>query len=266
MPALIVRIGVEKCALMDLNEQQSDLYAPLVRESLAQEIVERIQQSILSGRLRAGDRLPPQRELAGNLGVSPTVVREALKTLAERGLLETRAGVGTFIVGPSHDNVAQSLALQCELCDVSFEQLYEIRKLFEVPMAGLAAQRAKPQHIERLEEVFQQLKASREDVNAHIAADFELHLTLADATGNPLFRMLTFSLMEILQRNRAFVFLAAPDSWSRSLREHGQLCECVQRGDANGARRAMLQHLQRSERDSIRYRELTRPRRPSAGD
>lgn len=245
---------------MDPIGRQTDLYTPIGRESLTQEVAERIQQSIVSGRLRAGDRLPSQRELAGNLGVSPTVVREALKTLAERGLLETRAGVGTFVLGPSHDSVAQSLALQCELCDVSFEQLYEIRKLFEVPMAGLAAQRAKPQHIERLAEVFQQLKASREDVNAHIAADFELHLTLADATDNPLFRMLTFSLMEILQRNRAFVFLAAPNSWSRSLREHAQLCECVRSGDANGARRIMLEHLQRSERDSIRYRELTRQR------
>lgn len=233
---------------MERQRVEHDIYRPVSKGSLTEEVVSQIQDSILANELRPGDQLPSQRELAAYLGVSATVVREALKTLVERGLLETRAGIGTFVSSLTPQIIAHSLSLHFQLGKVSFDHLYEVRKTLDVEIAGLAAVRAKAAEIAKMKEALQRMDNNLDNPEKYINADFDFHLVLAHSTQNPIFPVLTLALLDLLQENRAYVFRHAPEDYRKiGQAAHYAILGCVERGDSDGARNAMREHLRQSE-------------------
>jgi DNA-binding FadR family transcriptional regulator len=158
-----------------------------------QDVVDQIQETILSGQLRPGDTLPAERELKEMLQVSRGTLREALRVLEQKGLISIKLGVGggAVVKGPSFDQVGESLAMLIRLQKISLNHLAEFRKGVEGDIAALAAQRATPEDLGGLSELLAQAEGYARK-GATGAADFlrmdkVIHLTLARMTGNPVF-------------------------------------------------------------------------------
>lgn len=158
-----------------------------------QDVVDQIQETILSGRLTPGDSLPAERELKEMLQVSRGTLREALRVLEQKGLISIKLGVGggAIVQDPSFDQVGESLAMLIRMQKVSLGHLAEFRKGVEGDIAALAAQRATPEDIGRLLELLAEAEGHARR-GAPGATDFmrfdkAIHRTLAGMTGNPVF-------------------------------------------------------------------------------
>lgn len=158
-----------------------------------QDVVDQIQETILSGRLKPGDSLPAERELKEMLQVSRGTLREALRVLEQKGLITIKLGVGggAIVKDPSFDQVGESLAMLIRMQRVSLDHLAEFRKGVEGDIAALAAQRATPGDLDQLFELLGQAEANVRVGGAASAAfirvDKQIHLALARMTGNPVF-------------------------------------------------------------------------------
>lgn len=207
----------------------------------SQQIASRLEALILSNELQPGDRLPSERELAKSFGVSRSAVREALKLLVERRLVETRMGRGTIICDPGVSSVISSLSVASRMQNSTLAHLDEVRPLLEVHIAGLAAERAEPADLERMEAAVEAMDATIGDMPRFIEADMEFHAAVAAATQNPLFLILGYSILDLVQKMRAM--LTTPDEMAIGQAFHKRLLECMKRKDSSGARETMAQHL-----------------------
>lgn len=224
----------------------------LKRETkLADRVAQHMTERLLDGTLPHGERLPPERVLAEQYGVSRTVIREAVRVLASKGLVETRGGSGTYVRGPNAEAVAESMALLFRLhqgsTPVDYEMVHEVRRVLEVEIAPLAARRATAEDIESLKAALERQRASRHDREAHAAYDLAFHAALATATHNPLFPVLLNSVSDVMREVRSVGFLV-PGSFDNGLMHHERLIAAVKLQDAAAARRAMQEHLRDSQR------------------
>jgi GntR family transcriptional repressor for pyruvate dehydrogenase complex len=218
------------------------------KRSLVKRIVTYIQQLIEKGELRPGDRLPAERELAAQLGVSRTVLREALQTLAAYGLVDLQHGRGVFVAAGSAQAVAQrlTLAMISEETAPWLHELFEIRRTLEGVAAEWAAMRATTQQIEglraNLAEGLAIYRSAQVDGMAAGALDARFHASLAAATNNRVLMSLMAALVDELAMARERS-LAIPGRALRSLHQHESIVMAIEERDADAARRAMLEHL-----------------------
>ena len=226
----------------------------LIPVRFSEQIASRIDSLILSSEFKPGDKLPSERELAESFGVSRSAIREALKLLAERGLVKPRMGQGTFVCDPGVDNVISSLTVASRLRNGTTAHIDEARLLLEVPIAGLSAERATPADMEKMEAAIgimdKTLKTLQdpESLREFVEADLDFHIALAAATQNPFILILSNSIVDILHQDRLLKDQPTLRT-SRSVRleghqYHKQILECVRRGDPDGAMTAMRKHLQ----------------------
>jgi GntR family transcriptional repressor for pyruvate dehydrogenase complex len=218
------------------------------RTTLADRVTRQMEQLIIEGRLRPGDRLPPERELARQFGVSRTVVREAMRALIAKSLLEVRPGSGTVVCSPTAEAVAQSMALflRAGQAELDYEKILEIRRLLEVEIAGLAAERHTSEDVEEMEQVLREAAEIHGDRDSFAQYDVDFHATLARATHNELFSLVLDSMLDIMIKVRQVAF-DVPGMRARSLKRHRAIVEQVKMGDPHGARQAMREHLVESE-------------------
>jgi GntR family transcriptional regulator, transcriptional repressor for pyruvate dehydrogenase complex len=234
---------------MPVADSQSVLFGALAREAtLTERVTEQIKNIIVSGSLQLGDRLPPERELARQFGVSRTVIREAVRSLTAQGLLEVRAGSGSVISNPSAKVIAESMALFLRVGrhDLDYRKILEVRRLLEVEIAGLAAERHTPQDLALLADILEENVHIGDDQDRWIQNDITFHAGLADATKNELFALMLDSMREIMVGVRRLGFTIANAS-ERTLRYHSAIYEEVKLGNAEGARAAMRAHLIEAE-------------------
>ncbi len=204
-----------------------------------------IEQRILAGELHSGDRLPTERELAEQFQVSRTAVREALKILAQKGLVDMRPGRGTMVIDGANEALRHSLGLvmRLKLGEVGgSNMLVEVREILEVEIAGLAAARATLIEISALHEAVQEMDANLCDADGFIAADNQFHEALARATQNPLVLALINSIVSLLSEQRKQVF-GTDGGPQRGQVHHKNILDCVIRRDVESARIAMRAHL-----------------------
>jgi GntR family transcriptional repressor for pyruvate dehydrogenase complex len=207
------------------------MYTAVRASRLYQQIVEQIEQSIRSGTLKAGDQLPAERELAEQFGVSRTAVREAVKALFEKGLVEAMPGRGTFVVDATPQTIRQSFdsMLSFGRSD-GFKFLADVREILEPEIAARAAERA------------------GDNPPAFIEADLDFHLALAEAAHNPLILALIDSIVGLLREQRTKVFDAA-EGPVHGQYHHRRILDAVERHDFQAARQAMVAHLQQVGED-----------------
>jgi len=158
----------------------------VVRTSrLYEQIVQQIEASVLNGTLKPGDQLPAERELAQRLGVSRTAVREAVKALREKGLVEAYSGRGTFVTDGTTQAARQSFDLMVKLGQQEGSpHLSELRLILEPGIAALAAERVKREDLQALREAVAVMERAQKDPEAYIEADLDFHLALAEAAAN----------------------------------------------------------------------------------
>jgi len=222
----------------------------LVRTSrLYEQILQQIEDAILKGTLKPGDQLPAERDLAQQFGVSRTAVREAVKALREKGLVEAYSGRGTFVTDGTSQAVRQSLDLMMKIGQPGgTTHLAEVRAILEPEIAALAAVRAEEEDIATMREAVAVMDRSGLDGDAFIEADLDFHLSLAEAAANPLILSLIDSIVGLLreQRMRVFKVDGGPE---RGQLHHKRILEAVERRDSEKAREAMRAHLQQVRED-----------------
>src|SRR3989475_8056802 len=163
------------------------VYKAIRTSRLYEQIVEQIEQSIVKGALKPGDQLPAERELAEQFGVSRTAVREAVKALREKGLVEAFTGRGTFITDGTSQAIRQSLDLMVKIGQPDGStHLAEVRAILEPEIAALAATRVEEQHLATMREAVAVMDRTRQDPDAFIEAGLDFHLFLAGAAAKPL--------------------------------------------------------------------------------
>jgi GntR family transcriptional repressor for pyruvate dehydrogenase complex len=223
----------------------------LVRTSrLYEQIVQQIEESIVSGTLKPGDQLPAERELAQRFGVSRTAVREAVKALREKGLVEAYSGRGTFITDGTSQAVRQSLDLMVKIGQAEGSgHLAEVRAILEPEIAALAATRIQDAELTTMREAVGTMDRAGQDPDAYIEADLDFHLALAEAADNPLILSLLDSIVGLLREQRLRIF-RVPGGPERGQFHHKKILDAVERRDANAARQAMRDHLAQVSSDS----------------
>jgi GntR family transcriptional repressor for pyruvate dehydrogenase complex len=233
------------------------MYSTIHSSRLYQQITEQIQNLVMEGTLRPGDKLPPERELAEQFGVSRTAVREAVKALREKGLVEIQPGRGTFITNSTSKVMQDSLGL---IMRVSLGNgvlnLNEVRTLLEPGIAALAAERILEEDIQILEQAVEAMDAAMHDADAFAEADLEFHLALARATQNPLIPILLDPVVDLLREHRKRIFLVEGGP-QRGQYHHRRILTAVKKRDAAAARQAMCDHMQQVLVDSEAAPKLT---------
>ncbi|MER7006998.1 FadR/GntR family transcriptional regulator [Dactylosporangium sp. NPDC000555] len=214
-----------------------------------QVLAERIRDDIMSGQLRPGERLPAEPQLCEQSGLSRSTVREALRLLSSQHLIVTMRGVngGSFVAEPdAHvlgDSLSDGVGLLLASGAVTGENFLEIRRMLEVPAAGLAASRRKPHHLADLERAM--FDPDFDDLERRIEAHSAFHLAVAAATGNPLLSLVVRPLYNM--SDRYAVEAAPPPFWWAVDRDHRALLAAIRDGDA-----ALAMELARAHIDNIR--------------
>jgi len=216
---------------------------------LYEQIVQQIEDSILKGDLKGGQQLPAERELAQQFGVSRTAVREAMKTLREKGMVEAFAGRGTFVTNGTSRSIRQTLDRMIRGGpSEGAVHLVEVREILEPEIAALAAQRADEDARTAMRESITVMDGAL-DAEGFIEGDLDFHLALAEAAGNPLILSLIDSIVGLLreQRMRTYYIEGGPE---RGQYHHKRILAAVERRDPQAAREAMFAHLRQVRQDS----------------
>lgn len=231
------------------------MYVPIQSVKVFEQVAEQIEKRILDGELHSGDRLPTERDLAEQFHVSRTAVREAMKILAQRGLVDMRPGRGTIVIDGAHEAMQESinLAMKLKLGEVGgSDNLVEVREILETEIAALAAARATEKEIDAMREAVKVMDESLNDADAFIAADNNFHEALAQGTQNTLILILVNSIVNLLSEQRKLIF-EIEGGPQRGQIHHKRILDSVIRRDPQAARAAMRSHLQQV-RDDVRAR------------
>lgn len=221
------------------------LVPQLAREAtLAQRVERELERLILESRLGTGDRLPSERELANQFGVSRTVVREAVRALAAKQLVDVSVGRGTVVRAPTPESAAESmkLLLLMQTSDAGVDKVSEVRHIIESEIAALAAERRTDEDLRSLAAILEENRRHLDDPEVYIKSDVAFHAALARATHNELFSIVLNSLVEIMIEVRLLT-LRIPGITSVALSHHERIFEAVGAGDAAAAREAMDAHM-----------------------
>jgi GntR family transcriptional regulator, transcriptional repressor for pyruvate dehydrogenase complex len=200
---------------------------------------------ISSGTWKPGYRLPPERELSEAFGVSRTVVREAVKALEARGVLESAIGSGVFVRRADFNMVSQSLETYMQLANRDdFEiRLNEVRRVLEVEMVALAASRITPEQRTQLRQICRQMREGKNTAKQMAELDFRLHVTLAESTQNDLFKVLLAPLISQLREQIILTWEDFPRPVEEVFDQHEAIVAAVESGNLEAARQAMTKHL-----------------------
>ena len=224
-------------------------YLPVQSERLYEKIVRQIEKRIISGDLEVGDQLPPEHVLADQFEVSRTAVREATKILREKGLIEIRKGLGTFVINETPSVRQQSTDLLLKPGSTEgFAALTEVREIMESEIAALAASRFTNESGIALQEAYDVMEKAYENPAVFIEADLDFHLALAKATQNPLILTMLASIIDLLKEERKQT-AQVEGGLKRSQIHHRKILEAVFLRNPQAARLAMIGHLEQIRAD-----------------
>lgn len=220
--------------------------APIKSTRIYQEIVRQVKAMIAEGRLKSGDQLPPERDLADKFVVSRTSVREALRALESLGLVEIRPGEGTFVREVSIETLIEPLALLMVSQREAIGELFEARRLLEPTIAALAAMRATPEEIHEMERILEQQAKEIATGKTGLAEDAAFHGAIGAAAHNRAITRIAHAVMDLLTQSRE-ESLNTPGRPNRSHEDHRRIVAAIAARDEAGARHAMLDHLEAVE-------------------
>ena len=227
-----------------------------VRRKLASEVRDRLMESIRSGELRPGDRLPSERDLMERFGIGRPAVREAMQSLASAGLIEISHGERARVAVPDtrsmFDRIGQTMLHLLQTSPSTLDDFKQARVLFEAGMVKMAAVRASAADVEKLTAALEYQRGCAADAPEFIKADMAFHTAIAAVSGNSVCVVLSEAMLDWLFHFRRDL-LRLPGSELITLAEHQRLLDAISAHDAAGAEKAMVEHLTRANE---RYRIL----------
>lgn len=237
---------------MSTENQATDVqpnFTRIERHGVAEDGITQLKSMILRGELTAGQRLPPERELADMLGVSRPTLRESVRALIALNILESRHGHGTYVTSLDPGLLAEPVDFILQLHARSMAQLVEARKIIEPPLARLAAQRVTPEQLAALETLLDSRRSADDpaatDWERSAKTDFEFHRLIAEVSGNLVLGTFLNSIkaLALASRSRSQQhFKHDPGVGARDLRE---ILDAMQARDPDAAEAAMRKHMNR---------------------
>ncbi len=213
------------------------------RGRLSEQLVAELERTILEEYPEPGMRLPKEAELADRFRVSRIVVREAMKILEDRGVVEVRAGRGTITLAPTAEKVKASLLRlfrdQPIPTLIEMERMLELREVLEETVAGLAAVRATPEDLEQISAALEQMADPATSVEETIAADLRFHIAVAQAAHNRFFEMVLDPLTHVFVQQ-----IKLTDSYAVGVDLHRAIFDKIAKGDPVAARQAVRRLMQ----------------------
>lgn len=206
-------------------------------------VSERLINAIRDAKLPPGAKLPSERELGEQFGVSRTVIREAIRHLVAKGVLEVQTGSGARVAGIGTSGVSESLSLFLRRRGpLAPDKINEVRETLELQTVRLAAQRASDQQIAEIRAICDQMTKVGQDHEEASRIDVAFHRAIAEATDNELFLVLVDSISDVLLEIRQAT-LKRRTRVKAALEQHGRIVEALERRDVEGAVAAMRDHL-----------------------
>ncbi len=214
-----------------------------IRKNKVYEAVARQIETLILEKLKPGDKLPPERELAEMFSVSRSSIRDAIRSLELAGLVEPRQGIGTVVCEVTADSLLNPLVNALKRKQELVSELLEVRKMIEPPLAARAAAHVAPDEIQEMEDILrrQAEKMARDEMT--IEEDSEFHYTIAMASGNSVVLKVLDLLMDLLRETRERS-LQWPGRAQRSLAGHRQILAAIKKGDGKAAESAMRRHIE----------------------
>jgi DNA-binding FadR family transcriptional regulator len=225
----------------------------LKARGLHEYVIEEIGKGIISGEFASGKPLPGEEQLCQALGVSRTALREALRVLASKGLVDPKRKVGTLVRGCEHWNFLDcdilSWLLEAGDAQQVIDELYELRHLFEPVAASLAARHAGTRDIKALRRAYEAMRMAGNDGEKIVAPDLQFHQAIIAASGNRLFSSLTHVIGAALAVNFRLV-RDVPQGHVQSMPLHKRVLDAIEAHDTSAARVAMQRLIEGSQRDA----------------
>ena len=218
----------------------------LRREKLSEQVASKIEQMIVEETFIPGDRMPSERSLAEQIGVSRTVVREAIQVLSERGLVQIRQGSGIYVQKLVPADAAEPIRrlLRFQEHSHTFQSLCEVRHTLEIEIAGLAAVRSTEGDLIEIEKTIKQIAEASENAKDFAKGDLDFHMALAAATHNDLFLVLLTPISDLFLE---FLVSGYEYDLEQAVRgstyHHQNILDEIKKRDSEGARDAMRKHL-----------------------
>lgn len=219
---------------------------------LYEQVLEILETKITAGDFHVGDRLPTENELSSIYRVSRTVIREAIKVLKEKGLVETRVAKGTFVVASVSKGIGSSFDDAVKLNpNGGFKHLIEVRLILEPEMAHLAAIRASDGDIAKMQQAIVEMDEAiqKNDVNDYLKSDYAFHMAMAETTGNPLISIIIAPVVNLMRDQQYYHLSHVVDGNKRSQHNHIRIMEGISQHDSIAARNAMYQHILQVQSD-----------------
>jgi GntR family transcriptional regulator, transcriptional repressor for pyruvate dehydrogenase complex len=217
-------------------------FATVRRNKVYEDVARQIERLILK-KLRPGDKLPSERELAEILSVSRSSIRDAIRSLELAGMVEPRQGAGTIVREISTNSVANPLANALKRKEELMGELLDFRRILEPPLAARAATHASPEEISEMESILDRQEQKLRKGESTIAEDSEFHYSVAMASGNSVVLKVLDILMDLLRdtRERSLQVEGRPQ---KSLAGHRKILSAIKRHDAEAAKAAMRRHIE----------------------
>src|SRR5262245_11630239 len=231
----------------------------LEQNPAAARVVQHVEALIAAGRLRPGDRLPPERELALQVGVSRPTVRAGLRWLAAMGVVRARQGSGTFITDGPPRMEPGALGMLATLHGFTRDEMFEARRVLEVGVAGLAAERATAEQLASMADEVTGLFASLDAPHAFLLRDVRFHRSVASGSGNPVLAALV-ELVSVLVYDRRRLTIERAQDLKESAEMHRRIYAAIRERDASRARDEMGAHL-----DTARLAQILEGDEPGEG-
>nr|WP_312578264.1 FadR/GntR family transcriptional regulator [Sedimentibacter sp.] len=229
------------------------MFESIENKKISQVVIEQIQDMIMSGELKNGDKLPPERELTQALNIGRPALREALKALEVIGLIESRHGQGNFIVNNTENSFFKPLSLSFKLSNGNIEDILELRHLLENYTVKQAATYANKEDIQRLYELYESLvNAETTELKSHF--DKEFHYEIAKISKNTLINNLlesTSYLFDNFISKTLGMSFTGEDSIDKLYEEHLNIIKAIEKHDPEEAAKCIFLHLNKIDRGML---------------
>lgn len=222
---------------------------PIKTKRLYEEIVDQIKHLIAEGKLKPGDKLLAERDLADRFQVSRASVREAIRTLEMLAIIDIRPGEGTFVRGTETDDIIRPLAMFLAVERNSLLDMFEMRRIFETATASLAAQRATFEELDQIESMLANMRERLNLQDSEKGEEFDaaFHYAVAEATHNSLLTKLFKTVSEEFAKAnsvaRRQLYQDNVQNAQRIIDQHSEILQAIRSGSPQKASEAMLAHL-----------------------
>ena len=215
---------------------------PIDRVGITELVVERIKDLLARGELKAGSRLPPERELADMLNISRPSLRTALKALSVMGIIHAKPGAGTYIADSLPEIFTEPMRFMALINNTSIEELFEARRIIESGLAELAAERATADDIQSLLNELEGMRATIGDPENFLMHDVRFHQAIAHTANNKLMSLVMDTIAQMLFHIRRQTIARATDM-DEAIDWHQKIIEAIRKHDAKRAKDTVSNHL-----------------------